>query len=74
MSVDRGDTNWKKSNYDYLQMIWEYISNSKNSTREYLQLLNTFNKMTEYKINSKETSVTNDEQAEEKLEKHHQLK
>ena len=34
-----------------------YISNPKNSTKEFLQLINTFINVSGYKINSKKTSI-----------------
>ena len=51
-----------------------YISDFKHSTRELLQLINTFSDVAGYKINSK-TSIallyTNDKEAERKSEKQH---
>ena len=45
-----------------------YISNPKNSTRELLQLVNTFSEVTGFEINSKRKSVallyTKEKQAE----------
>jgi ribosome biogenesis protein Nip4 len=49
-----------------------YISNSKNSTREFLQLINNFSKVAGYKINSNKSVAflyTNNKQAEKKLGK-----
>ena len=46
----------KKSKYHYLWMILiVYISDQRNSTRELLQLINTFSKVAGYKINSKKS-------------------
>ena len=50
-----------------------YISNPKNSTREFFQLINNFSKVARYKINSNKSVAflyTNDKQAE-KLGKQH---
>ena len=46
-----------------------YITDSKTSTRELLQLLNTFNEVFRYKINSVAPlySYTNDKQAEKEI-------
>jgi hypothetical protein len=47
-----------------------YISNPKNSTRELLQLINNFSKVTGYKINSNKAVAfvyTNDEQTEKEI-------
>jgi ribosome biogenesis protein Nip4 len=43
-----------------------YISNPKNSTREFFQLINNFSKVARYKINSNKSVAflyTNDKQA-----------
>ena len=39
-----------------------YISNPKNSTKELLQLINTFSKVAEYKINSKKKNLYTDDE------------
>jgi hypothetical protein len=47
-----------------------YISDPKNSTREFLQLRNTFSKVAGYKINSKKSVVllyTNDKWVEKEI-------
>ena len=47
-----------------------YISNPKNSTRELLQLINTFSDVARYKINSKKSVAllyTNDKEAEREI-------
>ena len=47
-----------------------YKCNPQNSTRELLQLMNTFSNMSQYKINSKQSVVflyTNDKEAEEEI-------
>ena len=48
-----------------------YISDSKNSTKELLQLINTFSDVAGYKINSKKKSVallyTKDKKAEREI-------
>ena len=48
-----------------------YISDPQNSTRELLQLINTFSNVAEYKINSKKKSValvyTNDKETEKQI-------
>ena len=47
-----------------------YISNPKNSNRELLQLINTFNNVAGYKINSKKSVAllyTNDKEAEKEI-------
>jgi hypothetical protein len=47
-----------------------YINDSKNSTRELLQLINTFSKVAEYRINTKKSVAllyTNDKQAEKEI-------
>jgi hypothetical protein len=47
-----------------------HISNPKNSTREFLQLINNFNKEAGYKINSKKSVAflyTNDKWAEKEV-------
>jgi hypothetical protein len=49
-----------------------YIRNPKSSTREFIQLINTFSKMAGYKINSKEPLTflyTNDRWAEKEIRK-----
>jgi len=49
-----------------------YISYPKNSTRDFLQLINNFNKVAGYKINSSKSVAflyTNEKQAEKKLGK-----
>ena len=49
-----------------------YIRNSKNSTRELLQLINNFRKVDGYKINSNKSVAflyTNDKQAEKEIKK-----
>jgi ribosome biogenesis protein Nip4 len=50
---DQGDTNWqrKKDSLFASDMI-VYISDSKNSTRELLQLIDSFSKVVRYKIYS----------------------
>ena len=51
-------------------MMIVYIISSKNSTRELLQLINTFSKVAGYKINSKKSVVllyTNDEGSKKKI-------
>jgi hypothetical protein len=40
----------KKSKYCYLQVISVYVSNSKISTRELLQVINTFSKVADAKL------------------------
>ena len=61
----------KKSKYHYLWMILiVYISDQRNSTRELLQLINTFSKVAGYKINSKKSVAllyTNDKWAEKEI-------
>ena len=47
----------KKSNYHYADDMIVYLSDSKNSTRELLQLINNLSKLAGYKINSSK-SVT----------------
>jgi hypothetical protein len=51
----------------------QYVSNPKNSTREILYLINNFNKVTEYKINSNKsvTFLCSKEKCAEKLGKQH---
>ena len=47
-----------------------YISDPKNSTREFLQLINTFSDVAKYKIKSKKSVAllyTNDKEAERKI-------
>ena len=47
-----------------------YISDPKNSTRELLQLINTFSNMTGYKVNSKKSVAllyTNDKETEKEI-------
>jgi ribosome biogenesis protein Nip4 len=47
-----------------------YISNSKNSTREFLQLINNFSKVAGYKINSNKSVAflyTKDKQAQKEI-------
>ena len=51
-----------------------YISDPKNSTKELLQLINTFSNVTGYKINSKKSVAllyTKDKKQRGKSEKHH---
>jgi hypothetical protein len=51
-----------------------YISDPKNSTRELLHLINSFNSVAGYKINSNKSMAflyTKDKQAEKKLGKQH---
>ena len=52
-----------------------YISNPKNSTREFLHLLNNFSQVTGYKVNSKKKSValpyTDDKRLRKKSENQH---
>jgi ribosome biogenesis protein Nip4 len=59
----------KKSKYHYLQMI-VYISDPKNSTRELLNLINSFSAVAGYKINSNKSMAflyTRDKQAEKEI-------
>ena len=51
-----------------------YISDPKNSTKEFLQIINTFSNVAGYKTNFKKSIVllyANDKQAEKEIEKHH---
>jgi hypothetical protein len=51
-----------------------YISDPKNSTRELLDLINSFSAVAEYKINSKKSVAflyTKDKQAEKELGQQH---
>jgi hypothetical protein len=43
-----------------------YISELKNSTKEFLQLINTFSKIAEYKINSKQNKTKQKKQKNKK--------
>ena len=63
---------WKKSMFCYLQVIQWYISVPKNTTRKLLQLVNTFNDVAGYKINSKKSVAllyTKDGEAEREIRK-----
>jgi hypothetical protein len=54
----------------FLDDMIVYISDPKNSTRELLQLINTFSKVAGYKINSKKSVVllyTNDKRVKEEI-------
>ena len=60
----------KKSNFHYLQIIIIYIDDSRSSTREILQLINTFCNVAGYKINFKKSVAllyTNDKEAEKEI-------
>jgi ribosome biogenesis protein Nip4 len=49
-----------------------YLSDPKNSTREFLQLLNNFSKVARYKINSNKSMAflhLNDKQVEKEIRK-----
>jgi hypothetical protein len=59
----------KKSKYHYLQII-VYLSDSKNFTREILQLIKNFNNVDRYKINSNKSEAflySKDKQAEKEI-------
>ena len=61
----------KKSNSQYLLMIL-YINDPKNSTKELLQLINTFSNVAGYKINSKKSVAllyTDDKRAGKEIRK-----
>jgi hypothetical protein len=60
----------KKSKYYYLQITIVYISDTKNSTRKPLNLINSFSEVDGYKINSNKSVVflyTKDKQAEKQI-------
>jgi hypothetical protein len=60
----------KKSKYHYRQMMIVYISDPKNSTRELLNLINSFSAEAGYKINLNKSVAflyTKDKQAEKEI-------
>ena len=64
----------KKSKYHFADDMIVYISDPKNSTRELLNLINRFNEVAGYKINSNKSMAflyTKDKQAKKKLGKQH---
>jgi hypothetical protein len=69
---DQGETNWKGRSQISLfadNMII-HISDPKNSTRELLNLINNFNEVAEYKINSNNSMAflyTKDKHAEKEI-------
>ena len=60
----------KKSKYHFADDIVVYISDPKNSTRGLLNLINSFNEVSVYKINSNKSMAflyTKDKQAEKEV-------
>jgi ribosome biogenesis protein Nip4 len=69
---DQGDTNWKgrSQNITFAYDMIVYISDPKNSTRQLLNLINSFSEVARYKINSNKSMAflyTKNKQAEKEI-------